>query len=207
MKTDKVTFCYLENEYIISKWIVDSLNKVGVTFNDNYFKYLISNSSPYDKFNDSNVIQLLAIRDFYNRFFYSCGKGLGRIIKYKDGKIVNYYSSLYDVVADGELDNEFGFEKLDQKGIKPLFTKYNFYGCYLTIDNSHPYLAAINEFVKDIKCKIAKLNKSSYISNKTDLNKSYSTKEYKEQLIKIKNLSGLPNFDIKYYTFSIIRII
>ena len=137
-------FEYQESLIEIPLWVVLELKKYGVSFNSEYFEYVLSYKRPY-KCGGINLF----IADLYNRKYRN---ELGRMVVYRQEP--TFYENILSAVLDNyDKKYRFGFEKLHINGIFPISKGERYVSKYgVTIKES--CIPIENEYISNLKGSI-----------------------------------------------------
>ena len=185
---DKIEISFGRKKYLIDKFLIERLNELNITIDDDYYKYLIQFKNPYSSsVSEFDVFQLLNC-DFWNRILYDSEKGLGNVLVYdKDGNIIGEYPNLTDLLLEvNQPGLSYGFKNLHKKGIIPIKQKVDFYGVQFTLNTSHPYLETLRKLVNDINgWRNGKRSENAYNDeDRKSIRSRYSFETFKAKKVK-----------------------
>ncbi len=188
MEDKKIEITLGKKKYLIEKFLIDRLNDLNVTIDEDYYKYISQYKNPYSSsITDFDAFQLLNC-DFWNRILYDSERGLGNVLVYdKEGNIMGEYPNLTELLlAVNENGLSYGFRNLHDKGIIPSKHKIDFYGVQMTYSNQHPYLDTLIKLVKDINnWRNGKRSENAYNDeDRKSLRKWYSFETFKLHKVK-----------------------
>jgi len=177
---------FLGTKYNIKKLVIERLNNIGVTINDDYCEYLFQYHNPYSyPLSEFDIFQMMNC-DFLNRILYNYKKGLGNILVYnKKMDIIAEYDSLKELLYNiNESDLFYGFRKLHDKGIYPAKRIIDFFGVKINFYDNNPYLEKLRRLIKSINVWRNGVGaKKEYNSNGKDIKKRYTFENFVKQKI------------------------
>lgn len=160
---------HLGIEYEVPEKFIESIEKNGVIFNNEYISYLFENSSPLS----SKDLSFLIYLDIRNLKYIGSKGSLGRIVHLsKKGEAVSYFETVYDAVLDSlNHTDKYTFEKIHKEGILLKKKTYLFFGLRISVMRNVCESQTVNALNRVIrKCK------NRYMDNDESFKSWYSDK-------------------------------